>query len=76
MSVYRGPDRDKIVRVTKKGAKKGTGFEIHKGALHRALGIPESEPIGTTRLHAALHNKSPRIRRMARSAVGLEHMGH
>lgn len=53
--------------------KKGS-FTLHKGALHRALGIPEGTKIPQSKLAAALNSKNPRIRRMARSAKGLEAM--
>lgn len=49
-------------------------FKVHRGALHRALGIPESEAIGQERIRKALKSKSPEIRDMARSAEGLTHM--
>ena len=61
----------KIEKV--KLGKKGS-FKIRKGALHRALGIPESEKIGQTRIREALHSKNPETRREARSAEGLTHM--
>lgn len=54
--------------------KKG-GFSIHKGALHRALGIPEGQRIPAARLAAASRSKNPHIRRMAASAKGLKAMG-
>ena len=50
-------------------------FQVHKGALHEALGIPQDEPIGQKRIGAALHSDKPSIRRMAASAKGLTHMG-
>jgi hypothetical protein len=55
--------------------KKGS-FKIRPGALHRALGVPEGEKLGQGRIGAALHSKSPSVRRMARSAEGLTHMKH
>lgn len=51
-------------------------FKIHKGALHRALGIAQGEKIPASKLASALKSKNPRIRRMARSAKGLEAMHH
>lgn len=54
--------------------KKGS-FKVRKGALHKALGVPEGEKLGQGRISAALHSKSPSVRRMARSAEGLTHMG-
>ena len=55
--------------------KKGS-FSIRPGALHRALGVPEGEKLGQAKIGAALHSKSPSIRRMARSAKGLTAMHH
>ena len=54
--------------------KKGS-FKVKKGALHRALGVPEGEKLGQSRISAALHSSSPSVRRMAASAKGLTHMG-
>lgn len=53
--------------------KKGS-FDVRKGALHRALGIPEGEKIGQERIRKALKSKSPETRREAASAEGLTHM--
>lgn len=53
--------------------KKGS-FKVHKGALHAALGIPQSEKIGQARIDKALHSKNPTIRHEAASAKGLTHM--
>lgn len=55
--------------------KKGS-FKVHKGALHRALGVPEGQKLGAGRIKSALHSKSPSVRRMAASAEGLTHMHH
>lgn len=54
--------------------KKGS-FKVKKGALHRALGVPEGEKLGQARIKSALNSKSPSVRRMAASAEGLTHMG-
>jgi hypothetical protein len=62
----------KVVTVNL-GKKKGS-FKVHKGRLHRALGIPEGQPIPKSRLRSALKSKDPSIRAMARSAYGLEGM--
>jgi hypothetical protein len=66
------PARKKKVAVVDLG-KKGS-FKIHKGLLHKHLGIPEGEKIPQERLREALHSKNPDIRDEARSAIGLEHM--
>ena len=55
--------------------KKGS-FKVHKGALHRALGVPEGQKLGASRINKALHSSSPSIQRMARSAKGLTAMHH
>ena len=55
--------------------KKGH-FKVHKGALHRALGIPEGSKIPASKLTAALHSKNPHVRAMARSAKGFKAMKH
>jgi hypothetical protein len=53
--------------------EKGT-FTTHPGKLHRALGVPEDEPLGQARISKALHSSKPEVRRMAASAKGLTHM--
>jgi hypothetical protein len=55
--------------------KKGS-FKVHPSALHKALGVPEGEKLGQGRIGAALHRKSPSVRRMAASAKGLTAMHH
>jgi hypothetical protein len=66
------PKRTNRVEVVKLG-KKGS-FKVRKGALHRALGIPEGQTIGATRIKAAEHSKNPETRREAASAAGLTAM--
>ena len=36
----------------------------HKGALHRALGVPEGEKIPEKKHEAAAHSKNPHVRKM------------
>jgi len=67
--------KSKKISTVNLGKKKGS-FKVHKGKLHRALGLPEDKPIPKARLHAALKSKDPEIRAMARSAFGLEGMKH
>ncbi len=80
--IWRNVDKPDILTGKKKagkvvvvdlGKKKGS-FDVHKGKLHRALGIPEGEKIPEARLQEALNSKDPEIQRMARSAKGLESM--
>lgn len=57
---------------------KHTSFTLHKGRLHRALGVPEGEKIGQARIKSALKSKrkfeGQSVAEMARSARGLTHM--
>jgi hypothetical protein len=55
--------------------KKG-GFSLHKGALHRALGVPEGQKIPAKKMAQARRSKSQHVRNMARSAAGLKAMKH
>jgi hypothetical protein len=41
---------------------------LRKGGLHRALHIPEDEPIPAEKLEAARHSKNEHIRKMAEFA--------
>ena len=43
--------------------------ESHKGRLHKALDIPEGEPIPREKLLAAKNSSDPSIRRMANFAI-------
>lgn len=55
--------------------KKGS-FNVHKGALHRALGVPASKKLSPSELARASNSKNPHVRRMAASAKGLKAMHH
>lgn len=48
------------------------GATKNKGALHRALGIPEGQPIPAKKLEAATHSKNPTIRKEANLAMTLK----
>lgn len=50
-------------------------FHLHKGALHRALGVPEGDKIPASKMAQASHSSNPHVRHMAASAHGLAHMG-
>ena len=41
------------------------GATKHKGALHKALGVPQGKPIPAKKLAAAIHSKSAKIRKEA-----------
>jgi hypothetical protein len=60
-----------VVDLGKKGS-----FSLHKGALHRALGVPEGEKIPAKKMAQARKSKSQHVRNMARSAAGLKAMGN
>jgi len=51
------------------------GFTVHKGKLHRALGIPEDEkiPASAKEPHSG---DSPEMKRMRASAKGFSKMNH
>jgi hypothetical protein len=44
-----------------------------KGKLHRELGIPEGEKIGTARIAKAIHSRNPEIHRDAIRARTMSH---
>ena len=48
------------------------GAVKHKGALHRALGIPEGEKVPAKKLAAAEHSDDPKVARMANLAKTLK----
>ncbi len=51
-------------------------FTVRKGALHRALGVPEGQKIPAARLEQASNSSNPKVRRMAASAKGFKAMHH
>lgn len=53
--------------------RKGVSFTLRKGALHRALEIPEDETIPVSVLRARARGEG-KVARMARSALGLRAM--
>lgn len=50
------------------------GATKHKGALHRNLGVPEGQKIPDSKIKAAEHSKSPKIRKEANLAETLKHI--
>ncbi len=53
----------KVVTITKKGREK---ISFRKGALHRALHVPEDEPIPPGKKRAALAGRyGPKVKTMA-----------
>lgn len=49
---------------------------LNKGGLHRALGIPEGQPIPQDKLEAAKHSDNPHIAKMAQFASTMEGWHH
>lgn len=47
-------------------------MHLHKGGLHRALGIPENETIPKEKVEAATHSKNPHVAKMAHLAQTME----
>lgn len=56
------------------GGKWIQGAIKHKGALHRALGVPEGEKIPAKKKAKAAHSDNPRVRKMAGLAKTLKKM--
>ena len=48
---------------------------LHKGGLHRALGIPKGETIPKEKIEAAKNSKNPHVRHMAHFADTMSHFG-
>ena len=48
----------------------------NKGALHRALGVPEGEKIPAKKISKAEHSKNPKIRKEAALAKTLKSFHH
>jgi hypothetical protein len=51
-------------------------IHLQHGGLHRALGVPQGEPIPLEKLEEAMHSKSPHVRSMANFASVLEGFHH
>lgn len=51
-------------------------MHLHKGGLHRALGVPEGTEIPDDKLEAATRSKSEHVRRMATLAKTMKSWKH
>jgi hypothetical protein len=61
--------RSKKTTISKKGKKPIT---FNKGALHRALSVPEGETIPASKMRAALAGRyGPKVKKMAVMAKGV-----
>lgn len=69
----RGLGRKKKTQKVSLGEK--GSFTVRKGALHRALGIPESETIPASNKQIK-STDSPAVKKMKRSALGFAAMKH
>lgn len=49
---------------------------LHGGALHRHLGIDESEPIPTEKKEEAANSDNPHVRKMGQMALNMESWHH
>lgn len=74
MPIFNPAHHDPAPKTQKVDLGKAGSFSVKKGALHRALGVPEGEKIPAKKLAAASHSKDPHVRRMAASAAGLKAM--
>lgn len=57
--------KTKTVDLGEKGS-----WTSHPGRLHRELGVPQGEKLGTARIESALSSTNPQTRRDARAAKG------
>ena len=57
-------------------AKTGVDKPGHKGALHRALGVPEGKPIPAAKLAKASASSNPHMQHMAQFAKNVKGLGH
>ena len=58
-----GTAKTKTVDLGSKGS-----FKEHPGALHRALGVPEGDPIPEDKLESARNSSNPHVAKMAEFA--------
>ena len=49
---------------------------LHKGGLHRALGVPEGSKIPEAKLSAAKNSSNEHVRHMANFAATMSHFKH
>ena len=55
--------------MAKQHRTQGVASHMHKGALHRALGVPAGKKIPAKKMAKAAHSRNPHVRKM----VGLAH---
>lgn len=51
-------------------------LHLHKGALHRALHIPQGQKIPDATLQGARHSRNAHMRKMANLAAAMKHWHH
>lgn len=62
-----------------KGGKSKSGINIkpsHEGRLHKALGVPEGQPIPAAKLQAAKNSSDPALRKQATFAINAKGFNH
>ena len=68
-------DRSRMMKAKGGMAKGGNwiaGAIKHKGALHRALGVPEGKKIPASKIEKATHSSNPKLAKRARLAQTLK----
>lgn len=50
--------------------------DMNKGGLHRALGVPEGQPIPADKMEQAKNSKNPHVQKMAQFAHTMEGFNH
>lgn len=68
--------RSKKDMMNKESSKRIVGAVKHPGALHKALGVPESKKITEKKLQKAEHSKNPLTKRRAVLAETLKSFKH
>jgi len=46
--------------------------KLKKGGLHRALGVPEGQPIPESKMKKAAHSRSGHVKKMVQAAKNME----
>lgn len=66
----------KVMKKAEGGMAKGgnwiAGAIKHKGALHKALGVPEGKKIPASKIEKATHSSNPKLAKRARLAQTLK----
>jgi len=74
--VYGEKPKERLDKRSRGGKTKGFHPGGEKGKLHREMGIPEGEKIGTARLSKAAHSSNPEEARDAKRAQTMAKWKH